>query len=247
MKTHIRMTILLLTLLLLSGCANTMEPAFPTSTFPPPITAEPSLPTTSPQPTTTFTPAPTLTPTPYQPFTAVVTIDNLFLRSGPGFLLPALEMYDAGKTVEVLGRAPGWSWVYVATGDGLHGFMKLELLDLKGDFYDAPEIIPEGFVIIKGHVYAPSGDPASHITLTLTPPDGDTARNDAATTDALGQYYFFLPQESKGTWTLLADAYGCESSAVNADCSLIGGLPPAMTINVNDSADVWYNLQMTKP
>lgn len=122
--------------------------------------------------------------------------------------------------------------------------MKLELLDLKGNFYDAPEVIPEGFVIVKGHVYSPNGSPASHVTLTLTPASGEPADEDAATTDVLGQFYFFLPEESRGVWTLEAGGYGCDSSAVNAACALIGVFPPAREVDVKESAELWINLQM---
>jgi len=245
----VRHTLVILTSLLLlalvSGCAKTMEPAFPTSTNPSPITTESSPPTETPLPTATKTPAPSPTPTPYRPFEAVVTIDDLFLRSGPGFLHEAYWTYPEGETVEVLGRAPGWSWVYVHTSNNLLGWMKLELLDLKGDFYDAPEVIPDGFVIVKGHVYTPNGNPASHITLSLTPAGGEPGDEDAATTDVLGQFYFFLPENSRGVWTLEAGGYGCDSSAVNAACNLIGVFPPAREIDVKESAEIWINLQMT--
>lgn len=235
----------LLLLALVSGCARTMEPAFPTCTYPPPITTEPSPPTETPLPTATQTPAPSPTPTPYKPFEAVVTVDDLFLRSGPGFLHEAYWTYPEGEVVEVLGRAPGWSWVYVQTSNDLLGWMKLELLDLKENIYNAPEVIPDGFVVVKGHVYTPNGNPASHITLSLTPSDGDPADEDAATTDILGQFYFFLPKDSRGVWTLEAGAYGCDSNAVNSACSLIGVFPPARDVDVKGSSEIWINLQMT--
>ena len=234
-----------LLLVLSSGCAKAMDPAYPTSTYPSPITTEPSPPTETPQPAATETPLPTPSPTPYQPFEAVVKIDDLLLRSGPGFLNEASQTYTEGETVQVLGRAPGWSWVYVQTSDDLLGWMKLELLDIKGNIYDAPEVIPDGFVIIKGHMYTPNGNPASHITLTLTPAGGAPADEDAATTDVLGRFYFFLPEGSEGVWTLEAGGYSCESNAVNAGCSLIGVFPPPQEIDLNESADIWINLQMT--
>ena len=245
MRISIVTLVSLLLLVLASGCAKAMDPAYPTSTYPAPIPVEPFPPTETPQPTATHTPAPTPSPTPYQPFDAVTKIDDLLLRSGPGFLHEAYQTYPQGETVQVLGRAPGWSWVYVRTSDDLLGWMKLELLDLKGNFYDAPEVIPDGFVIIKGHMYTPSGNPASYISLSLTPAGGAPADEDAATTDVLGRFYFFLPEGSEGVWTLEAGGYSCESNAVNAGCSLIGVFPPPQEIDLNESADIWINLQMT--
>jgi len=244
MKSHFKFTSIITVLFLISGCARTMDPAFPTETYPAPITTEPNPPTETPQPTATDTPSPTLTSTPYQPFEAVVMVDDLFLRSGPGFLHEAYWTYPEGEVVEVLGRAPGLSWVYVHTANNLLGWMKLELLDLQGSLYDAPEVIPDGFVIVKGHVYTPNGNPASHISLMLTPAEGDVSEQDTATTDALGQFYFFLPEGSRGAWMLAASAYGCNSNAVNAACDLMGTLPAPLEINVQSAAEVWYNLQI---
>lgn len=244
MKKPLLITIVLLSATILGGCASAMDPAYPTATYPAPITTEPSPPTQSPQPTATDTPAPTLTPTPFQPFEAVVNVEGLLLRSGPGFLHEAYWTYPQGEIVQVLGRAPGWGWVYVQTANNLLGWMKLELLDLKGDFYDAPEVTPEDAVIVKGHVYTPNGNPASHISLSLTPVEGDVSNSDNATTDTLGQYYFFLPKGSRGTWTLAGNAYGCESNAVNDACELIGYFPPPLDIDVREASEFWFNLQI---
>jgi len=247
MKSLGKIWTLTIVLILSSGCAQAMGPATPAETYPAPITTEPNPPTDTPQPSTTPSPAPTATPTPYEPFEAVTWVDNLLLRSGPGFLHEAYWTYPQGEVVEVLGRAPGWSWVYVHTSNNLLGWMKIELLDAKISFYYAPEIIPEGFVIVKGHVYTSNGNPASHITLQLTPKDGEPADSDAATTDALGQFYFFLPEGSRGTWILAANAYGCESNAVTSACNLIGQFPSPIEIEVQTAAEVWFNLQMTNP
>lgn len=240
------------TLVLTAGCGR-LAPTTVTSTYPAPITTEPLPPTATLRPTVslptvslpTAPPTAAVTPAPFNGMKAEVTVDNLFLRAGPGFLLPALEMYDEGEPVEAWGRAPGWSWVYVKTDDDLHGWMKLELLKLEGDFYDLPEVIPDGFIIVRGHVYTPDGSPASHITLTLTPPGAGAADEDAATTDDQGRFYFFLPEDASGTWALAAGAYGCESSAVDASCSLVGSFPPAQQVDVRASAEVWHNLQIS--
>ena len=253
MKRYISILVFVVILSLSTGC-GIVRPQPATSTYPPPITTEPLPPTETARPTASLPtappalpPTPAITATPFGGMRVEVTVDNLFLRSGPGFLLPALEMYDTGEIVEAWGRASGWSWVYVKTGDDLYGWMKLELVKLDGDFYDLPETIPDGFVTVKGHVYTPDGSPASHITLSLTPPGGEAADEDAATTDNEGRFYFFLPEDSSGEWTLAAGAYGCESSAVDANCSLVGAFPPAFQVNVRESAEVWHNLQLVRP
>ena len=236
-------------LALVSACGRLL-PSTATSAYLPPVATEPMPSTETPRLTVSLPMAPpatstnAVTPTPFAGMGAKVTVDNLFLRAGPGFLHEAYWTYPEGERVEAWGRAPGWSWVYVKTNNNLQGWMKLELLQLEGDFYALPETIPDGFVIVRGHVYAVDGSPASHITLTLTPAGGEAADEDAATTDSEGRFYFFLPQGSSGEWTLAAGAYGCESSAVDANCSLVGTFPPAQQVDVRESAEVWYNLEL---
>ena len=247
MKRHLNIILPVILLLLVSAC-NRQEPITPTSIYPPLITTEPMPPSETPRPTVSLPTAPptaAVTATPFGGMRAEVMVDDLFLRAGPGFLHEAYWTYPAGTIVEAWGRAPGWSWVYVTTDNNLQGWMKLELLTLSGDFYDLPETIPDGFVIVKGHVYAADGSPASHITLTLIPPGGDVADEDAATTDNEGRFYFFLPEGASGLWTLEANAYGCESSAVDANCSLVGTFPPAQELDVRESAEVWHNVQIS--
>lgn len=245
MKRSLALVCSLLLIFALTACSAIL-PQKPTETpvLPEVVTTEPAFLTATPLPPTS-TPTITPSPSPYQPFEAVIQVDNLQLREGPGFLLDSLGMYPQDDKVSVLGRAPGWSWLYVRTSDGKQGWMKLELLKLEGNYYDVPEVEPDGFVIVKGHVYTQNGNPASHITVTLLP-DGEMTPGgtDAATTDILGRYYFFLPPGTQGNWSLQAMAYGCESNAVNQACSLLGTFPEPLDIIISDGPQVWYNLQL---
>lgn len=247
MKRNALNLITLMVIVLLAGC-SLIAPAksSPTSTFPPPLTTEPALPTFTTIPATA-TLAPTPSPTPYQPFEALTLVSYLNLRSGPGFLVDSLGMYDEGIKVSVLGHAPGASWLYVRTPDEKQGWMKLELLNLQGhSMYDTPEVIPDGFVVVKGHLYMPNGNPVSHVTMSLKPVEEENdPREDAATTDTLGRFYFFLPPGTRGNWILSAGGYGCESSAVDSSCSLLGTFPIQQTLTITeDDPDIWYNQQM---
>ncbi len=246
MKALVQFLFPLLAFALLSGC-TLITPASPTATatYPPPITTEPALPTLTPV-QATETSVPTPSPTPFQPFEALVAVDYLNLRSGPGITLDSLGMYSANEKVSVLGRAPGYGWMYVRAADGKQGWFRMELLNLQGhNYYDAPEVEPDGFVIVRGHVYTPNGNPASHITVILKPEgDPDEVNAVSATTDVLGRYYFFLPAGTKGSYELYANAYGPESNAVNSAGNLIGTFPPGQVISFKTSPDVWYNIQL---
>ncbi len=77
---------------------------------------------------------------------AVVAVDNLFIRNGPGAEFAPVGILDGGTKLVVLGQngATGESlWWYVEVG-GMRGWVKSELLYLRGDLSDVPEVPNEG-------------------------------------------------------------------------------------------------------
>ena len=241
MKTHNNLLISLLLIPLLSGC-GVFAPtsSTPTSTYPPPITTEPILATISP---TAPKPNDTWTAVPYQPFEATIVFDNVFLREGPGFLFDNIGNYMVNQKVSVLGRAPGGFWLKVRTADANEGWMRVDVLELSETKYDAPEIEPVGGIILRGHVYAPNGTPATIITVMINPENAtDTRLQDVAVTDFSGKYYFFLPPGLTGNWTIVANDWGCNGNNVTKTCALIGQFPPPKLITLPDAASDWIDL-----
>jgi len=77
---------------------------------------------------------------------AIVATDNLFLRNGAGPEFAPVGILDGGTRLVVLGQNGGSSeglWWYVQVGD-LRGWVKSELLYLRGDLSDVPEVPNEG-------------------------------------------------------------------------------------------------------
>lgn len=237
MKTIISGFCILLASASLAGCGKfNPQPADATATYPPPVTTEPFTPTNTPLPSATPTPRPT--PTPYQPIPGKILFDAMRLRRGPGFLFETLRQYPVDQTITLLGRAPGNNWFYVQTADGSTGWMKMEGIDLDGNFYDAPEVTPDHVVIVHGRVFGTNGSPASDLALLVQPKGDDSpTKQDVGKTDVTGRFYIYLPEGTSGEWTIAITAYGCGSSAVDRNCSLIGKFPEPSQITLPDVSE----------
>ncbi len=244
MKKIISGFCILLASALLAGCGMlSPQAASATPTYPPPITTEPVTPTHTPLPSATPTPHPT--PTPYQPISGSILFDAMRLRRGPGFLFETVRQYPVDQTISLLGRAPGNNWFYAQTTDGFTGWMKMEGIELDGNFYDAPEVTPDRVVIIRGRVFGTNGSPASDLSLMIQPKGDDTtSMQDVGRTDVTGRFYIYLPEGTRGEWTLALAAYGCESSAVDRNCSLIGKFPEPSLITLPDASEAELELHL---
>jgi hypothetical protein len=166
-----------------------------------------------------------------------VLLENMTLFEQPGYLFTVLKTFSTGQNIQLLGRAPGSNWLYVSSSDGMEGWMKNVGIDFKGNLFDAPEISPQGVLTVHGRVFAPNGAPASLITVMLNPLGAqDTRMQDVAESDFTGHFYFFLPLDTSGQWTLVANDWNCRSTDANGACGLIGQFPPPQVIILPDAA-----------
>lgn len=107
----------------ITGLAPTAEP---TSTPRPSPTSTPTKtprPTSTLRPTSTPTPMPTATPTPPPPPQAIIQVEALNVREGPGTVYTVLTQAGAGETLLVTGRAAGLPWVKVQLADAREGWI----------------------------------------------------------------------------------------------------------------------------
>ena len=126
-----RALLVLLVLTVVVGCGPAPTPE-PTATATPPPPAPP--PTDTPMPTDTPsvpTPVPSPTPTP-QP-EAVVAVDILNLRAGPGTNYDIHTMMEEGPTLKVVARTEANDWLKVVTADGREGWVSAEMVTVSGD------------------------------------------------------------------------------------------------------------------
>jgi eukaryotic-like serine/threonine-protein kinase len=119
-----------------SFVAPTLKPTTPpTATLTPPPTA-----TLTPPPTLTPTTPPTLAPTtpPTPAPAAVVNVDQLKLRSGPGQEYPIVGQYPHGTPLHVLGKIASGQWIQVRTPDERVGWIFAQFLQVNVDLATVP-------------------------------------------------------------------------------------------------------------
>jgi uncharacterized protein YraI len=124
-----RALLVLLALTIVAGCgpAPTPEPTVtPTPTSPLP-------PTDTPMPTDTPVPTPVPSPTPTSEPEAVVAVDLLNLRAGPGTNYDILTMMEEGTKSTVVGRTEANDWLKVVIADGREGWVFAEMVTVSGD------------------------------------------------------------------------------------------------------------------
>ncbi len=228
---------ILVTLLALNACSR---PAPETPVSLPTLTATPPpapLPTAA--GTATFTPTPfiTLSPTPYVPFHATAMVDNLRLRTNPGYLFPALLMMQKDTSLLVLGQAPGGEWISVQTPTDEKGWVFAQLLVSEQPLNFIPFIQPENVQWLKGHVADANNQPVTGIQFAITQGEGANALRNDAVTDANGNFYAFMPINTTGEWYISYVAISCTSNLMDANCNYKPGIgtqpePAGVTITL---------------
>ena len=229
-----RNLILLLILLLISGCSLPRQ-AEPTPTFAPTEAPTATLaftatlpptgtPTPSPIPTMTPKPTATTSPTPYVPFQATVLVDNVNLRLNPGYLFESARTINRGDTFRVLGRSPGEEWMYVELPSGERGWIFTLLIDTDQDLGAAPLTQPADVQLVRGRVQDVEDNPISGIQFMITQGDSENAPRTDAMTDANGDFYAFMPANLSGEWTVAFTAIACTSNTMDENCNCKGGV-----------------------
>lgn len=246
MKQRISVLFPVLFILLLAGCSSPAA-SVPASETPDLMLTESAYTPTAVLPTATSTvPAPTATSTPYVPLTATIIFDNLRLRMGPGYLFDTSELFPQNDKVKILGKEPGDLWLYVQTSNEMTGWMLIYGLQFdSGYLFEVPVITPENVMTLKGHVWAATHNPASQISVALIPGDGvDKPTEATATTNDRGEWYIYLPEDTRGEYTIAANGYGCESNIVSGNCALQGKFPAYQTVQLPVNPDLWIEFQM---
>jgi hypothetical protein len=149
-----------------------MPTSTPTDTSTPTPTDTPSPSTPTPTHTATLTPTsthtasptptliPTATPTPKPD--AVVSVENLHLRSGPGKDYDSVRTLRKGNPLEVMGKNFAGNWLKVVCSDGKKGWVATSCLDMNISLTDVPVVY---FPPTPTLTYTPTPTP----TATLLP------------------------------------------------------------------------------
>ncbi len=183
--------------------------------------AAPASPTLTPIPTLTLAPA---TPSPVAVSTSApvsstvlvdIAADNVILRSNPGKLFPAIRTMSNKETLMAFGRAPGDGWLFVKTSNHQAGWVSVSFVTIAPAEMGLLAVIePTDAQVIHGSVADINHDPIGGVGFALV--HGQT--RDDATTNASGDFYFYLPQSASGMWQLGYVSLACTSNIRVGSC-----------------------------
>jgi hypothetical protein len=180
----------------------------------------------SPSPTNTPipTPAPSATPAYVTNMQAVVNVDSINLREGPGTTFPIKYKLSNGTQVTISNKAPGNEWVLVQDSQSHTGWLSVSFIDLQGSIDQIPPTAIDFAFVIKGKVSKPDGTPIDGIDIAIRQ-SNDQFRTDA-TTKQNGDFFGDLPFSSKGEWSVGMVGINCTSKIMDADCKYSGHFDP---------------------
>jgi hypothetical protein len=233
MKTGIVFSIL--AILVLSGCTLFSPIETPTQI---PLQDQPAtdLPPATPTPAASETPAETSTPTetpvppatpspaPFVPFEATIIVDNVNLRSNPGYLFSVLRILHVNDTVLVLGKSLGNEWFLVQMNNFVTGWVFHQLVETAGNIDLLPIYQPSNTQLITGRVVNEQGTPISGLQFAFVQGTGASEQRNDAMTNADGIFYAFMPSNYSGEWTVSYVAIACTSNVMDSDCNEIPGM-----------------------
>lgn len=179
-------------------------------------TVVPPTPTATPSPSATLT----STQTPFLPIRALIIVNNVNLRTGPGYFFPILKSLPEGSSLTVLGKARGGEWFYVsATGRAL-GWVFGMLLDATHDLQEAPIIEPDYVLLIRGRVLDAKGTPIQGVVFNVVRILEQNTTANVVVTDPGGDFFSYLPADALGTWFVAHAGIACKSNVWKGpDCS----------------------------
>lgn len=214
----------LLLVLILSGCGQPDATPEVSATQTNPPTQPP--PTQTPQPPATQTPEPepTQTPTshPLGTQTAVVPVENLNLRAGPGTTYAILASYPTNTQLLVLSRVPGDEWVRVQLADEKIGWMSAELLGLGENAAYLPLEDVTDSIMVSGRVIDSTGKPVDKVNIAVMQRLKDGTLRTDAVSNADGYWYAYIPKESVGIWEVQVVGTDCASWIYDSACNNTG-------------------------
>lgn len=253
MKKRTVLMVFLVSIWLLSGCnlpSNSTQPKYPTEVI---VTLEAVLPSPTNDPITlatqtpnvvvvvedsaTETPFPLATTTPYVPFMLNSFVDNLNVRTNPGYLFPVRMMVQKTTALSVLGRSPGNEWIYVQTPDQIYGWVYARLFENEPRLLEAPLVEPGDVQIVRGQLHDVNGNPINGVQFALVQGTGNQAPRNDAMTDENGNFLAFMPIDSSGTWNVSYVAIACTSVVMDENCNTRGDRigtvnPPSQNIDL---------------
>jgi hypothetical protein len=151
-------------------------------------------------------------------------VNNLNLRTNPGYLFPISRSLKEGTELTMLGIAPGYEWYYVRTQDGINGWVYTRLIQNPVPAIQLPVVEPSDVEIVTGTLTDEQGNPISGIQFAIWQGQGANPPRNDANTDINGKFIAFMPQDISGEWNIEFVAISCTSNTMDANCDCLGGI-----------------------
>lgn len=163
-----RLLLLLLTCVLLAGCARIATLFNPAAT--PTRTIAPTQPAARPRVSPTSTLSATATPA---TSTGTVNVALLRVRQGPGTTQPIVTNVKQGDRLVILGRNPAGDWLNVRLPNGVTGWVAAQYVTVDGaaSSQAVPTSVPETIVPVATRKGPPTGAAIAYLVSVV---DGDT-------------------------------------------------------------------------
>jgi uncharacterized protein YraI len=198
------------------------------------------LPTQTSVPSVTPThPPDTPTPQPTVEIEGKLSGAELNVRSGPGTVFPIVARLKASDSLIITATSAGGEWLEVRLAEGQNGWVSASLVEIDGDVNSLP--ISDAFnnTLVQGRVEDADGLALDGIPIIAYQSYTVEERLYETETNEDGQFYFYLPKDATGLWTVEIGDVPCSSPIMDSRCRLNGQF-------TNFGRD-WVKLPQTSP
>lgn len=205
--------------------------ATPTGKIPP--TPEGNIPkqntATLPASTQTISTMSTITPTSLelQGLEARVIVQSINLRQGPSTVYLVMANLPENTLVTLLGKAQGDEWLLVDTGK-MQGWLAIAFLEISNRMIleTLPIINPENAYVITGKIMNENAKPVEGVVVAVIQGTGNHAPRAESQTGQQGNFYAYLPPNSRGVWRVSIVGVSCQSWIMAENCAYPGEFWP---------------------
>ena len=181
------------------------------------------------------TPESTATATPPNNVEALVNVESINLRDGPGTIFSIIATASKGTLLKILHKAPGDDWVFVQTPQGKSGWASVAFISPQGSIQEVVVKNIDFAYIISGKVMDETGSPIEGINIAVSQ-QGNTSQRTDANSNSNGEFYAYLPYSKTGIWDVSVVGISCTSHIVTPPCEVSGHFSPDfISLNLSET------------
>jgi len=158
---------------------------------------------------------------------ARVVVQSINLRQGPSTVYLVMANLPEDTLVTLLGKAQGDEWLLVDTGQ-MQGWLAIAFLEIssRAILETLPVISPENAYIIAGKIMNENAKPVEGVIVAVSQGTGKHAPRAESQTGQQGNFYVYLPPNSRGDWRVSIVGVSCQSWVMDENCTYPGEFWP---------------------